>query len=208
MLSIILLRVIIKNYEYTTDCTTGFPGKKHQGWAYRQHSSQSLVNRIRCLCAVLGSCRVNDLAYLGLKPCGQIHSVISVPWPRVSTSRLPAKEKNHLQRTRKCLSPTRGIWVITRDFLLSRFWTLKTNNVVRPSIRHCSFITGISGGLFKRPFPHPVRPKGVAFLRWPQKTFTPDSGEGVNQMNIIKMSWLSAYAFSFAFWSAAVWITL
>jgi len=27
MLSIILLRVIIKNYEYTTDCTTGFPGK-------------------------------------------------------------------------------------------------------------------------------------------------------------------------------------
>ncbi|KEY43426.1 hypothetical protein FB99_18780 [Pantoea agglomerans] len=40
------------------------------------------------------------------------------------------------------------------------------------------------------------------------KTFTPDSGEGVNQMNIIKMSWLSAYAFSFAFWSAAVWITL
>jgi len=146
MLSIILLRVIIKNYEYTTDCTTGFPGKKHQGWAYRQHSSQSLVNRIRCLCAVLGSCRVNDLAYLGLKPCGQIHSAINVPWPRVSTRRSPVKEKNPLQRTKKCLSPIHGIWVITRDFLLSRFWTLKTNNVVRPFLRHCSFKTGISGG--------------------------------------------------------------
>lgn len=146
MLSIILLRVIIKNYEYTTDCTTGFPGKKHQGWAYRQHSSQSLVNRIRCLCAVLGSCRVNDLAYLGLKPCGQIHSAINVPWPRVSTRRSPVKEKNPLQRTKKCLSPIRGIWVITSDFLLSHFWTLKTNNVVRPFLRHCSFKTGISGG--------------------------------------------------------------
>jgi hypothetical protein len=59
------------------------------------------------------------------------------------------------------------------------------------------------------PLPHPVRPKGVAsFYKVTAKTFTPDSGEGVNQMNIIKMSWLSAYAFSFAFWSAAVWITL
>lgn len=161
MLSIILLRVIIKNYEYTTDCTTGFPGKKHQGWAYRQHSSQRLVNRIRCLCAVLGSRSVNDLAYLGLKPCGQIHSAINVPWARVSTSLLPVRQKKRLQRTRKCLSPSHGIWVITRDFLLSRFWTLKTNNVFIPPVTNCSFITGISGGLFKCPFPHPVRPKGV-----------------------------------------------
>lgn len=134
MLSIILLRVIIKNYEYTTDCTTGFPGKKHQGWAYRQHPSQRLVNRIRCLCAVLGGSSVNDLAYLGLKPCGQTHSAINVPWLHVSTSRLPAKEKNHLQRTRKCLSPNRGIWVITRDFLLSHSWTLRVNNLFRPFI--------------------------------------------------------------------------
>ncbi|WP_371824363.1 MULTISPECIES: small membrane protein YmiC [Pantoea] len=27
-------------------------------------------------------------------------------------------------------------------------------------------------------------------------------------MNMIKMSWLSAYAFSLAFWAAAVWIAL
>ena len=152
MLSIILLRVIIKNYEYTTDCTTGFPGKKHQGWAYWQYPSQCLVNRIRCLCAVLGSCSVNDLAYLGLKPCGHIHSVINVLWPRVSTSQYPVKEKKPLQRTKKCLSPSHGIWVIISDCLLSRFWTLKTNNVVRPSIRHCSFITGVSGGLLNAPF--------------------------------------------------------
>ena len=31
MLSIVLLRVIIKNYGYETDCTTGLPGKKHHG---------------------------------------------------------------------------------------------------------------------------------------------------------------------------------
>ncbi|MGW9998084.1 hypothetical protein ACUXI4_002599 [Pantoea piersonii] len=27
-------------------------------------------------------------------------------------------------------------------------------------------------------------------------------------INMIKMSWLSAYAFSFAFWAAAVWIAV
>lgn len=140
MLSIILLRVIIKNYEYTTDSRTGFSGKKHQGWAHRQHPSQCLVNRIRCFCAVLGSGRVNDLAYLGLKPCGHIHSAINLHWLRASTSRLPARAKNRLQRTIKCLSPNRGIWVITRDFLLSRFWTRKTNKVLRPFICHCSLL--------------------------------------------------------------------
>ena len=146
MLSIILLRVIIKNYEYTTDCTTGLPGKKHQGWAHWQHPPQSLADRIRCLSAVLGSCCINDLAYLGLKPCGQTHSAINVLWLRVSTSPLPVKEKSRLQRTKKCLSPIPGIWVITSDFLLSHFWTLKTNNVVRPFNSHCSLIAGFSGG--------------------------------------------------------------